>query len=176
MPCYTSCPGSDLQDMRLCDCRRYPLCELEQHGVRCPLKRVGRVVLIAAPLLAWAVPQSRWTSLRGIARRERYPCTHRAHIAGGCQTCVSHSKIIRWVCGQLIVCMTCGWLFACLSVAGCLASAFQFWLLARCLLLVARVLVPVFRQGRPPLRSVSLLSVFVTVAVVVVICGCRCVL
>ena len=78
-------------------------------------------------------------------------------------------------------------------LGGCSALAFQCWLLARCLLLVARVLVPVLRQGRLPLQSVlptfwsmvcvrlwlradarrcwllPLLSVFVTVAVVVVV-------
>ena len=73
----------------------------------------------AAPLLACAVPQSCWTSLRGIAPRRPYHCNHRAHIAGGCQiavvfdTCVSRSNNIRWVCGQVNVCMICGWLLAC---------------------------------------------------------------
>ena len=44
------------------------------------------------------------------------------------------------------------WLVACiLLVAVCWAPAFQFWLFARWLLLVGRVLVPVPRHGRPPL-------------------------
>ena len=87
--------------------------------------------------------------------------------------------------------MICGWLLACLSVAACSAHTFQFWLLVRCVLLVARVLLPVLRQGRPFLRSVlpACLSMachrrwlcaiawrlFVVVtAVSVCYCGCCC--
>ena len=91
-------------------CFQHPtsLCELECRSVRRPLKRMGRVVLFAAPLLACAVPQSCWTSLRGSARRRGDHCNHCAHI-----TCVSHNEKSCWVCGQLNVCMICGWLLAC---------------------------------------------------------------
>ena len=119
MPHDTWCQGRDIFDVRFGECRQYPtsLCELERRGVRRPLKRMGRVVLFAAPLLACAVPQLRWTNLRRIARQRRYHCNHRAHIAGGCQTavfdtCVSYSKRVCRVCGQLNVCMICGWVLA----------------------------------------------------------------
>ena len=94
------------------------------------------------------------------------------------------------------------WLVACiLLVASCSAPAFQGWLLQGCWLLVARILLAVLRQGRPPLRpelpacestvrvcfglwlravvciclSLLLWSGFVFVAVVVVVCCCCCV-
>ena len=81
----TCCPGSDTLDARLGERRRFPtsLCELERRGVRRPLTRMGRVVLIAAPFLACAVPQMCWTSLCGIGRRRLYHPNHCAHIAVG---------------------------------------------------------------------------------------------
>ena len=63
------------------------LCELERRGVRRPLKRVGRVVLPAAPLLVCGVPYMCWTSLRGIARCRRHNPNHRAHMAVSMRNC-----------------------------------------------------------------------------------------
>ena len=81
----TCFPGSDTQDMGLA--RSYgplkSLCELERRVVRRPLKRVGRVVFFAAPLLACAVSQSCWTSLCGIALCRRHHTNHRAHMVVG---------------------------------------------------------------------------------------------
>ena len=65
------------------------------------------------------------------------------------------------------------WLVACiLLVAGCSAPAFQCLLIARCLLVVARVLVPVFRHGEAAF-AVRAASVLVDgVSRNVVVCDC----
>ena len=57
------------------------LCELERLLVRRPLKRVGRVVLLAAPLLVCAVPLSCWTNVCGIALCRRHHPNHCADMA-----------------------------------------------------------------------------------------------
>ena len=66
-----------------------------------------------------------------------------------------------------------------LYVANCVAPAFQCWLLERCWLLVARVLVAVLRQGRRPLRpelpacdSTVCVCVCCVLCGFVVVCGC----
>ena len=62
-----------------------------------------------------------------------------------------------------------------LSVAGCSAPAFQILLLALCLSLDGRVLVPVIRPGRPPWRFVlpaCWLKVYVGMWLCAIVCGC----
>ena len=180
---FLLCPmtRAAISTTRLCDCLRYltSLCALERYGVRRQLKRMGRVVLIAALLLGCAVPQMCWTSLRGIACRWRHNpsrCTHcevsirdcrrqwsdtrllvaciliaairhgrppwRCELTRVCGRCVcvglclcaavklhllsahvSYSLRIRWACGQLNVCMMCGWLLACCWLLGALHSS-----------------------------------------------------
>ena len=96
---------SDIHDVRLCDCQRYPssLRELERRGVCRPLKYVGRVVLIAAPLLACAVLQTCWTSLCGIGRRRRCHCNHRAHIEVSFRDCPRRRMALSKYRCQIIV-------------------------------------------------------------------------
>ena len=96
-PCryFTCCErlcDTELFSHDLCMCHELVACPVPHvvqavistkttHDTCCPLKRVGRTVLLAWPLLACVVPQTRRTSLRGIARRRLYHCKHREHIA-----------------------------------------------------------------------------------------------
>ena len=81
MPHDTCCHGSDMRALASAYGPLTSLCELERLLVRRPLKRVGRVVLLAAPLLACVVPQSCWRSLCGIALCRRHHPNHRADMA-----------------------------------------------------------------------------------------------
>ena len=95
-------------------------------GLRCPADVLGKLARHCSPKAPSLQP----------------PRTHCGRPVYGCQTaCVSHSKRTRWVCGQLNVCMICGWLLAfclslvawrlqvkagCLKLVGCWSLAFQW--------------------------------------------------
>ena len=93
---------------------------------RCAIQRC-----VVQNIAAFAVHSNIWAALLGSQRPSWFALSRRCSLGVWTLACLHD----MW----LVVCM--------LAVAGWSALAFHSWLLARCLKHVARVPVPVFRQG-----------------------------